>query len=79
MSEFYNRYRRLFTEPDQLQNNQTAFLNYHPPFSPDVQKYAKLSDRSDLLGSRPAKIGRSPALDEVKISIFSLNAVCFPA
>jgi hypothetical protein len=66
MSEFYNKYRRLFTEGETIKNNKSAFVELQNNFkSPSANLYKDLSSTPyrDEKEKRYKKLGRSPALD----------------
>jgi xanthine dehydrogenase molybdopterin-binding subunit B len=79
MAEFYNKYRRLFTEPDHPQKNLNAFTalpnTYKTPSANHIDRYFKDSNQEETIFKRQQKIGRSPALDEVPLALCSLRTM----
>lgn len=69
MSNFYNKYKRLFTEKEEenLSNNRSQFINlYNDLNTPKPVKSNNLSNvYEDRNNKKIQKLGRSPALDEV--------------
>lgn len=69
MSNFYNKYKRLFTEKEEenIRNNRSQFINlYNDLNTPKPVKSNNLSNvYEDRNNKKIQKLGRSPALDEV--------------
>lgn len=70
MSNFYNKYKRLFTEKEEkeqlsLRNNRSQFINlYNDLNTPKLAINHNLSNTyEDRNNKKMQKLGRSPALD----------------
>ncbi len=83
MGEFYNKYKRLFTEPPIDHHPSADFYlpyNYKSPNATNLNRYLELDrveKRQEPATNKMNRLDRSPALDEVPFILFSFNVISY--